>query len=204
MAEKRTARRLARRLKVRFGEKERGGFTSTGLTNDISSTGMFVSTNAVAAITPGTRLHLEVTTPENQLMYFEGVVARQVVVPPELRAVIKEGFGLRFLTGSDLVSELVPAAQTSGQLRLTYETVAALRDAWERELKRGGAFCWTDRACALNSIVVVEVNLPFAGRRLTFDARVVHLVPEQQGRHGLAFMFVDTTGAMAALEALLR
>lgn len=146
MAEKRTARRLARRLKVRFGEKERGGFTGTGLTYDISSTGMFVSTNAVAAIAPGTRLHLEVTTPENHAVYFEGVVARQVVVPPELRAVIKAGFGLRFLTGSDLVSELVPAAQVPGQLRLTYETVAALRDAWERELKRGGAFCWTDRA----------------------------------------------------------
>jgi hypothetical protein len=192
-----------RRLKVRFGEKTRGAvYTHSGLTSDLSSTGMFVSTSA--SVAPGTRLHVEVTTSENQAIFFEAVVARQVNVPPELRTVMKAGFGLRFLTGTELLSELAPSIKDRSQLHISYESVTILRDAWERELKRGGAFCWADRSYPLNSIVTVEFDLPFAGRRLAFEARVVHQVPEQHGKHGLAFMFLDVANASAALESLLH
>lgn len=201
MSEKRRARRFARRLKVRFGEKGKP-FAQTGLTNDISATGMFISTTA--AIKPGTRLHVEVTTAEETLIFFEGVVARQVVVPPELRTLMRPGFGLRFLTGTEVMSELIPSLKDQTHLQVVFDSLEAFRDAWERELKRGGAFLWADKAYPLNSIVTVEFDFLFARRRLAFESRVVHVVPDQQGRHGMAFMFLDVAGATAALSTLLQ
>jgi hypothetical protein len=201
MSEKRKARRFARRLKVRFGEKGRP-FSFTGLTNDISATGMFVSTTA--GIKPGARLHVEVTTADETLIFFEGIVARQVVVPPELRTLMRPGFGLRFLTGTEVMSELIPSLKDQTHLQVVFDSVDAFRDAWDRELKRGGAFLWAERAYPLNSIVTVEFDFAFANRRLAFESRVVHVVPEQQGRHGMAFMFLDVTNATTALSALLQ
>jgi hypothetical protein len=201
MSEKRKARRFTRRLKVRFGEKNRP-FSHTGLTNDVSATGMFISTST--GIKPGTRLHVEVTTVDETLLFFEGVVARQVVVPPELRTLMRPGFGLRFLTGTELMSELIPSLKDQTHLQVVFDSVEAFRDAWERELKRGGAFLWAEKAYPLNSIVTVEFDFTFANRRLAFESRVVHVVPDQQGRHGMAFMFLDVNNATAALTALLQ
>ena len=201
MSEKRKARRFSRRLKVRFGEKGRP-FSHTGLSNDISASGMFISTTA--AVKPGTRLHVEVTTADETLIFFEGIVARQVVVPPELRTLMRPGFGLRFLTGTELMSELIPSLKDQTHLQVVFDTAEAFRDAWERELKRGGAFLWAERAYPLNSIVTVEFDFSFANRRLAFESRVVHVVPEQQGRHGMAFMFLDVPNATTALSALLQ
>ena len=201
MSEKRKARRFSRRLKVRFGEQNRA-FVHSGLTNDISATGMFISTTA--AVKPGTRLHVEVTTADEGLVFFEGVVARQVVVPPELRTLMRPGFGLRFLSGTELMSELIPSLKDQTHLQVVFDTVESLRDAWERELKRGGAFLWAEKAYALNTIVTVEFDFLFANRRLAFESRVVHVVPEQQGKHGMAFMFLDVNNATAALSALLQ
>lgn len=191
-----------RRLKVRLGEKARAGFPHSGLTSDVSASGLFVSTTA--NLVPGTRVHVEVTTAENQPVMVEGVVARQVIVPPELRSVVRPGVGVRFLTGTELMGELVPAIRDRAQVHFTYDSAPALREAWDRDLRHGGAFCWTDRAHPLNSILTVEIDLPFAGRRLAFEARVVHVVPDQKGKHGLAFMFLDVAGATAALEELVR
>ena len=201
MSEKRKSRRFARRLKVRFGEKDRP-FHYNGLTGDISATGMFVSTTA--SIKPGTRVHVEVTTTENQLMFFEGVVVRQVVVPAELRGVVKAGFGFRYLSGLELMAELVPSLKDQTHLQVVFPSAEALKDAWDRELNRGGAFLWADKAYPLNSIVVVEFDLPFVGRRLAFESRVVHCVPEQQGKHGMAFAFLDIPQATAALASILH
>lgn len=201
MSEKRKSRRFARRLKVRFGEKDRP-FHYNGLTGDISATGMFVSTTA--SIKPGTRVHVEVTTTENLLMFFEGVVVRQVVVPSELRGVVKAGFGFRYLSGIELMAELVPSLKDQTHLQVVFPSAEALKDAWDRELNRGGAFLWADRAYPLNSIVVVEFDLPFVGRRLAFESRVVHCVPEQQGKHGMAFTFLDIPQATAALSSILH
>lgn len=201
MSEKRRSRRFSRRLKVRFGEKSRP-FSHTGLTNDISASGMFISTSA--RMVPGTRLHVEVTTAEGVILYCEGVVARQVVVPPELRTLMRPGFGLRFLTGTEVMSELVPSLRDQTRLQVVFESLEGFRDAWERELQRGGAFLWAEKAYPLNSIVTVEFDFSYANRRLAFESRVVHVVPDDAGRHGMAFMFLDIPGATAALGEFLQ
>jgi hypothetical protein len=195
--EKRRHRRYARRFRVRFGEK---GFTQTGFTADVSATGMFVVTASVPKL--GMRVHVEVTMDNDRAMFFEGLVARMALVAPELRSVMKGGFGLRYLTGAELMAEMVPHLRDPKRLVLTYPTAEALSDAYEKELRRGGAFVWSDREHVPNSIVSLEIDAAFSGRQLAFECRVVHVVPEPS-RYGVALMFLDPTAALAALSGLL-
>jgi len=202
--EKRRARRHGRRLKVRYGEKGKG-FSGTGLTNDVSATGLFVLSSSSPR--PGTRVHLEVTLPGDVLMFIEGVVARQVVVPPELRQVVKAGFGVRFLLGTELMAELVPqlrdAPKKDDPFTLVFEDATAWRTAWDKEFSRGGVFVWSPKALTPNSTVMLTFDLRFAGRELAFEARVVHVMPGADGRFGVALMFTDVAGATAALSATI-
>jgi hypothetical protein len=202
--EKRQARRHGRRLKVRYGERERG-FVNTGLTSDVSATGMFVLANSSPA--PGTRLHLEVTLPGEVPVFVEGVVARQVIVPQALRQVVKSGFGFRYLMGTELVAELVPSlrvvAPASDVFTLGFDSASEWRLAWEREYSRGGAFVWSDRAVARNAVATLTFDLRFLKRKLSFEARVVHVLPSTEGRQGIALMFVDVAEATSALGGTL-
>lgn len=204
MAEKRRSKRHARRLRVKFGEKGTAVFPHSGLTNDVSATGLFVVSSHNPR--PGTRLHLEVTMPGELPLFIEGVVARQVIVPPELRQVVKSGFGIRFLLGAELMAELVPAMSTpvkDDPFCLTFVDEPTWRAAVEKEFKRGGAFVWTHKAVAQNTIITVTFDLRFLNRQLAFEARVVHTLPSADGRYGVALMFVDPAGAAAALSSTI-
>jgi Tfp pilus assembly protein PilZ len=198
MAEKRRHRRYGKRLKVRFGKEE---FSFTGVTSDISITGLFVQTQKVPDL--GARLHVELTTQDGKLLYSEGVVMRQAHVPPELRQVVKGGFGMRYLTGSELMSELVPQLQDAARVTIEYASAADFKAAYENELKRGGLFVWTPTPHTVNNILTVEIVLEFAQRRLAFDARVVHVMNEPT-RHGIALMFLDAAGAVAAFSSVVK
>ena len=195
--EKRRHRRYARRFRVKFGEK---AFSHSGFTSDVSATGMFVVTQPVPKL--GTRLHVEVTMDNERMLYFEGMVARMALVAPELRSVMKGGFGLRFLTGAELMAEMVPHLRDPKRLVLNYGSAEALHEAYEKELKRGGAFVWSDREQVVNSIVNLEIDAQFSGRQLAFECRVVHVVTEP-GRWGVALMFLDPTAALTGIAGLL-
>ncbi len=196
--EKRRTRRYSRRLRVRFGPND---FTHSGFTSDVSATGMFVVTSAPVSI--GNRLHVEVIADENQKLFFEGVVARLTIVPSELRQVVKGGFGLRFLTGPELMAEMVPHLKDKVRLTITYPTRETFKKAWEADLQRGGVFAWSEKEHPLNSILFVELDLAFAQRFLSFEARVVHVVPGPDGRFGVALMFLEQAAALGALEPLV-
>lgn len=202
--EKRRSKRHGKRLKVKFGEKGTATFPHSGLTNDVSATGLFVVTGQTPK--PGTRLHLEVTMPGELPLFIEGVVARQVLVPPQLRQIVKSGFGVRYLLGSELMAELIPALSTPAKddpFLLSFVDEEAWRAAVEKDFKRGGAFVWTRKTVAQNMIVTVTFDLLFLNRQLAFEARVVHTNPGTDGRTGVALMFVDAAGAAAALTATL-
>lgn len=195
--EKRRHRRYSRRFRVKFGEKQ---LTQSGFTGDVSATGMFVVTSAVPKL--GTRLHVEVTLNDERVLFVEGMVARMTLVAPELRSVMKGGFGLRFLSGAELMAEMVPHLRDPKRLVLQYATLEALAEAYEKELKRGGAFVWTDREQQMSSIVNLEIDAEFANRQLAFECRVVHVM-NQNGRYGVALMFLEPNAAMAGLAGLL-
>ena len=204
MGEKRRSKRHARRLKVRFGDTGTVGFPHSGLTNDVSATGLFVVSGQSPK--PGTRVHLEVTMPGEKPLFIEGVVARQVIVPPELRQVVRTGFGVRYLPGTELMAELVPALQVvrkDDPFCLSFTEFTDWRDAVEKEFKRGGAFVWSPKPVLQNTIITVTFDLRFLERQLAFEARVVHVMPGPDGRHGVALMFVDPAGAASALSATL-
>jgi hypothetical protein len=195
--EKRRHRRYARRFRVKFGEKT---FGQTGFTSDVSATGMFIVTQPVPKL--GTRLHVEVSMDNDRLVYFDGVVTRMALVAPELRSVMKGGMGIRYLTGAELMAEMVPHLRDPKRLVLAYASIEQLQDAFEKEIKRGGAFVWSDREQPVNTIVNLEIDAVFASRQLAFEARVVHVLPEQ-GRYGLALMFLDANAALAGISGLL-
>ncbi len=182
---------------MKVGEKT---FSQSGFTADVSATGMFIVTSPVPKL--GTRVHVEVTMDNERQLFFEGIVARMALVAPELRTIMKGGFGVRFLTGAELMAEMVPHLRDAKRLVLTYNTPEALHEAFEKELKRGGAFVWSDREHLVNSIVSIEIDASFVGRQLAFEARVVHVVPEP-GRYGLALMFLDPNAALAGISGML-
>lgn len=204
MGEKRRSKRHARRLKVRFGEAGTVGFPHSGLTNDVSATGLFVVSSQTPK--PGTRLHLEVMMQGEKPLYLEGVVSRLVLVPPELRQIMKAGFGLRYLLGTELMAELVPSinqVRRDDPFTLSFADEASWRAAVDKEYKRGGAFVWSPKPAATNTIITVTFDLQFLERQLAFEARVVHVMPGPDGRHGIALMFVDPGGAAASLTSTL-
>lgn len=193
--EKRRHRRYSKRLKVRFGEK---GLTHTGFSGDVSSGGMFIVTTQVPKL--GTRLHLEMTLDVDRVLTVEAVVARLTLVSPELRQLMKSGFGTRFLLGAELLAEMVPHMRDKNRVTLTFETSDEFLAAYEKELKRGGAFVWLDEARPIDTIINLEVDAPFLGRVLSFEARVVHVVPGEGGRFGTALMFLDAASAATGLS----
>lgn len=206
--EKRTSKRHARRLKVRFGEKGTNPiFSHSGFTNDVSATGLFVVTGQRPKL--GTRMHLEVTLPGELPLFIEGVVTRQVLVPPELRQVVRAGFGIRYLQGQELIAELVPAmkemnaAVKEEPFVLSFADAASWRAAVEKDLKRGGLFVWTRKTVEQNMIVTVAFDLMYLQHQLAFEARVVHANPGPDGRTGVGLMFVDAAAAVASLTATL-
>lgn len=195
--EKRRNRRYAKRFKVRFGMKD---LASTGFTNDVSATGMFVVTTSLLNI--GQRVHVEVQVDEAQKLFFEGSVARLTLVAPELRQIMKGGFGLRFVTGAELVGEMVPYLKDKTRIVLTYPTLHGYQNAFENELKRGGCFVWTNTHYPVNSIVHLEIEAEFCNRSVAFECRVMHVVEGTDGRFGTALMFLEQSAALLGLAGL--
>jgi Tfp pilus assembly protein PilZ len=195
--EKRRHRRHARRLKVRFGVTD---LEQSGFTGDVSATGLFVVTGAQPKI--GSRIHVEVTLMDQQKLYLEAVVARLTVVAPELRQIMKGGFGARFLTGAELMGEMVPHLRNKVHFQLTYPTQESFLTAYENELKRGGIFLWTEKEHPVNTILNLEIEAGWLGRSQSFEVRVVHVLPGADGRFGTALMFLDPGSASTTLSAL--
>ncbi len=195
--EKRRNRRYSKRFKVRFGVKD---LVSSGFTSDVSASGMFVVTTSLLNINQ--RVHVEVLLDEAHRIYFEGAVARLTVVAPELRQILKGGFGLRFLSGAELMGEMVPHLKDTSRIVLTYPSLEGYQNAFENELRRGGCFVWTSSHYPVGSTVHLEIEADFCNRRLAFECRVMHVVKGEDGRHGTALMFLDSSSAMAGLTAL--
>ena len=97
MSERRRARRIAKRVPVRFGN---GTFRNTGFTVDASSSGLFIATMQLPEV--GALLDLELQVAPDFALQLHGFVVRHKVVPPALRTVAKGGFALRLLTPEEV------------------------------------------------------------------------------------------------------
>lgn len=200
MQERRKYKRVARRFKVRFGEVG-AGFDRAGFTSDVSAGGLFL-----AGPNPklGARIHMEITADANRVLYQEAVVQRLAVLPPELRATASSGFGVRFVSGTQLLAELIPSLREQAKLQFTYTSREQFKTAFENDFKRGGLFAKLDTELKVDSTVAVEIELAWARRSMEFNVRVVHVAADATGQFGTSLVFADPPEAAKRLQAVLE
>jgi Tfp pilus assembly protein PilZ len=184
-------------MTVRFGEHD---LERAGITYDISSTGAFIVASQLPPL--DARVHVQVVLGSGQrCLYLEGVVRRHRVVPQNLRQIERSGFGVRFLTPSELISEVVPQLAGSNRFEIVFEDKQRFVQAWEQQLRHGGIFLITDKKLERDAEVVIEIRLGYAARSWAFDARVVQVM--EAGTRGLAVVFDDRPEVEKALRPLL-
>ncbi len=93
MAEKRTRKRVRRRLTLRFGSEAP---VRTAFTEDVTEHGLFIKTTNLYA--PGTRIVIELALPDELRVTVIGMVRWSKKVPPTMiHLANKAGLGIRFL-----------------------------------------------------------------------------------------------------------
>ncbi len=170
---------------VRYGERE---LSHTGFTQDVSRGGAFI----VSPYRPplDAHLHVQVYLDNETSVYFEALVRRHKIIPPELRSLEKGGFGVRFLLPDELLADIL--VESGDHLELSYATTADLKTAFEAEFRHGGVFVTTDREIDRGGEVIFAMRLGFAGKTFEFETTVVHVFQDggaQQGRRGVGLVF---------------
>ena len=106
MPEKRDINRRLKRLTVKFGDDTP---VHVGFTGDISNTGIFLKTNKIYPL--NTVLIIELHTPDDTIIEFQGKVMWGKTVPPGLAYTAKKvGMGIKimkFLKGEEEYRRLV-------------------------------------------------------------------------------------------------
>lgn len=194
MPEKRRHRRYRRRFLMKFGVKE---LDQSGYTMDLSAGGAFVAASREVPL--GQRIHLQVYLDQHRFLFFEGEVRRKKVVPLELRALERGGFGVRFLSPGELAAEALGLAD---RYELRYATKAELAAAYQRELRLGGVFLVTSKLLPRESKVYLDLCLDFVNEAIDVESTVVYVADGSSpgGAQGIGLTFNDRP----ALEAKLR
>lgn len=199
--ERRRAKRVKRRLGVRFGETE---LNRAGFTYDISKVGLFVVSDG--APPANGRIHVQLFLDNEHFVLLEGVVVRRKEVPAELRGSAQGGFGVRLLGLNELLLGVVPedTPPIQNHFAVEYASAVDLRRAISGELNMGGVFLPTTKTLPAGTDALIEMRLPFARMTLQFPARVLQSTdPSLGGTQGIAFVFVDRERVVAALSPVL-
>ncbi len=91
--EKRRSKRIIKRLAVDFGTRD---LKHTGITNDISETGMFIKTTK--SYQPGSVLKINLYIPSSGSLTFTGKVVRSFKHPP-YSSLARNGVGIELDSG---------------------------------------------------------------------------------------------------------
>lgn len=196
--------RFPHRIEVRFwtGGNDK---PSLGYTMNVSSSGMYITTNRV--LPRRTRLRVELSSGDGPGLMLEAVVARseRAQQMPYLNTM-----GVRFLTPRELVSELVPeiaatppetpSRSPDGVYRLPFADHRHFLAAYHRDLATGGLFVPTEEPAPLHADVTVELWVPET-RPIRLAGRVVQRFEPGEGNL-LAGMGLELTSSAAALESL--
>lgn len=106
MAEKRNINRYKKRLSVRYGADAPN---QLAFSEDVSDHGIFIKTGKVYPL--GTILQIEITLPDDEYVFFEGMVRWSKKIPPQLLSKVqKAGLGIqitRFIAGQAAYREFV-------------------------------------------------------------------------------------------------
>jgi len=106
VADKRNLNRFKKRLSVRFGPDAP---SQLAFSEDVSDFGIFIKTPKTYPL--GTILKIEITLPDDNYVFFEGMVRWTKKVPPQLISKVqKAGVGIKitkFIAGQAAYSEFV-------------------------------------------------------------------------------------------------
>lgn len=200
MAERRRHKRYGKRYTVRFGEKD---LNHSGFTVDVSLEGLFIVSSTLPAL--DTRLLVQIhTDPAKPPTFLVAVVQRHKVVPPELRTLAKNGFGVRVLKPDELLKGLLPSGTDQSDprapMQVVFSTAEEFTRSWEAEIRHGGVFIRTNRTFAADQDVRLQLLLPFANAQLEFSCRVVHIGAGEGGLRGIGVLFGNINAARDALS----
>lgn len=215
--ERRKGDRQPYRTQVRF--TERGTEKALrGYSTNISSSGLFMTTNGLVG--KGRRVRLELG--DNRGNVVEGVVTR---VSHSLHSLRPSGLAVRFLSPQELVAEILekdksgdgkngdgkngdgkrPATPKSGLYRLKYADRRQLTEIFKRDLSSGGLFIPSEKLAGLNEVIIVELEVTgVAIEPVRFEARVVQrLEPGLAPMAGLGVEILDLPRVIEALRPLI-
>lgn len=106
MDDKRNLNRYRKRLSLRFGPAEP---SQLAFTEDVSDHGIFIKTGKVYPL--GTILQVEMTLPDDEYVFFEGMVRWSKKIPPQLLSKVnKAGLGIKimkFIAGQAAYNQFV-------------------------------------------------------------------------------------------------
>lgn len=198
MTEKRQHRRFKKRYSVRFGTED---LSRSGFTGDISKGGAFIHTHYLIPL--DSRIHLQVQLDAKNFVLFEGIVQRHRRVPPELREVEPGGFGVRFLYPGEVVADIVN--KDTPTFEMHFASREQLQDAYDRELRSGGAFIMTDKPLRIQDRVLISFCMDFADGTVEQEATVVHItLPQGNIRAGVSVTFSDKKALEEHLKPYLQ
>jgi Tfp pilus assembly protein PilZ len=181
----------------------------TAFINDISTTGVFVTT--AYPVPRGTEIRIEII--DGTVSYtVEAVVARRVWMAPDLRRLGPSGMGARFLSPDELVERL--RARDTGRVNgskqrdnhylIALDDDRALLQTYASDLEMGGLFIPTEAPPPLNREILVDFRFPDSDEVSTFPARVVQRVQGGQTlRAGMAVVFDNPEAVLTRLRPFL-
>ncbi|MBL8936709.1 MAG: PilZ domain-containing protein [Archangium sp.] len=169
-----------------------------GFTQDISETGLFITTTLLPKV--GTRLMVQLESPTKKSSIVMGEVVRHVIVPPELRSVMRHGFGVKLISDRALVRSLMEAEKpVPAGPSITFHTPAEYQRVKAEELSKGCLSFTSPKAVAINDEVEVAISCAWRQGVLTLRGRTV-LARDVAGACHAVLVLNDPAKATSALE----
>jgi Tfp pilus assembly protein PilZ len=220
--EKRKARRVKRRLQVRFWSLE-NPVVKKGFTYDISLSGMFVCTSS--PFKTGTRIAVEVED-AGKVTQFQAIVRHSIRVAPEMRQVHRSGMGVQLIPVAQLMAEVLssdaskkaevpnetaPEAEEVSVYQVAYSTPNEVINSFQRDLRHGGVFIPTTQLADTGQEVTIEFKLPWLmADSIQVRAKVVNrYAPDGDALDGkklvgIGVEFCDPAAAVEEFAAVLK
>jgi hypothetical protein len=214
MAERRRAKRLKRRLLVRYGETE---FDHAAMTRDLSTGGAGIISRHLPKL--NTRLHVRLDLGGGNHRYFEAVVRWRKQSPQRGPIKAWSGFGVRFLQPEEVYGHLIgqgveldEVAEAPEAFRFVCDRREVLVGLYQRELSRGGivvpASLAGDAQLSVESeaLVVLELEFLATPTELTLPAKVLQVFPtstEAGAGQAIALVFLDPGAVVREVEGIL-
>jgi Tfp pilus assembly protein PilZ len=222
--DKRRTARYKRRIQLRFWSQDDRN-PRKGFTQNVSVSGMFVSTNA--PYKPGTRVFLEVPYGQEKLV-LQAEVRYAARVDPALQKVKPSGMGVRLLRVDEVMSEVLKiksagvveveekpesAAEVAIEevsdlegsvFPIIFETAHDLANSYERDIKYGGLFIASQEPAEKDDMVVLEFRFGWDTEQVVqVQAQVVKKFASAEGSlageavSGMGVAFSDPSDVMS-------